>query len=163
MYELKGTEMKTKYIWVGYMIKFLCLTFYRCLIRALWMVWQISYLQSVSGNILLWQLRITVATAAFILPANTNKVVVQGSTHISYFMGSKVRWMRWPNNRSTPATPFPWKHSVYEVCHFLVEFWRRPVLLEQHVIRTLFFQNKREEFLQHVQVHYACHSKFGKD
>lgn len=44
------------------------------------MVWQISYRHPVSGDILLRQLRVTVATAAFILPASTSKVVVQGST-----------------------------------------------------------------------------------
>jgi hypothetical protein len=37
-----------------------------------------------------------------------------------------------------------------------------PVFLEQHVIWSLFCQNRHEEFL-HVLVHYACCSKFGKD
>jgi hypothetical protein len=50
-----------------------------------------------------------------------------------------------------------------DVRHFLVKMWRRSVLMEQHVIWTLFFQNRHEEFLQHIWVLYASHSTFRKE
>jgi hypothetical protein len=85
-HELKGTVMKTKRIWVSYMIKFLWPAFYRCSVRAPWVARQMSYLYSVSIHALLSKSRVNVATASLILPASSSKVVANGGTYTTSLM-----------------------------------------------------------------------------
>jgi hypothetical protein len=93
VHELKGTRMKTKRIWVGYIIKFLLPTFYRRSVRALWVAWQISYVYSFSVHTLLSTFRVTVATAHCI------------SYPLSKFQQSGSQW--WHVHSSFVVPPLP--------------------------------------------------------
>jgi hypothetical protein len=77
----KGIEMKTKRIYVRYIIKFVCYTFYWFSMRELWVAGQITYLYSVSVYTFLSKYRVSVAKASLILGAISVKVVDKGGTY----------------------------------------------------------------------------------
>lgn len=94
----------------------ICPKFYRCSMRALWVVRQTSQLSSISVHMLLHKLKVNAATAALSSqksPAKWQPTVA--SIQYPLFTprwknrGSKVRQMWWSSDSSIPVNPFLWK------------------------------------------------------
>jgi hypothetical protein len=129
------------------MIKFLWPTFYRWSMRAQWLARQISYLYSISVHALLRKSRVTVATASLVLPASPGKVVVNGGTYIVSLMYPQKKKSRSVRSGERGGQVIGPPLPIHFSGNLLEEMWRHSVLLEQHVIRTLFLQNRQEELL----------------